>query len=107
MQDETKAGPRLPDLDRPQLVHQRAGKPEDFMAEIEKTGGWPTGYTHVSFFHDGPCGNRYCKFTTYPLHTGWWTTVATADDYYWWKLSPERKAKELQKARRQLIDQLR
>ena len=94
-------------LVRRELVHQWLSKPEDFLAEIEKTGGWPEGYTHVSFFHDGPAGDRYCQFTTYPLCTGWWTTVATADDYYYWKLSNTKKAEILKEARQQLIRQLR
>ena len=91
---------------RRELVHQWMSKPEKFLAEIDKTGGWPTGYTHVSFFHDGPCGDRYCQFTTHPLHTGWWTTVATSDDYYGWKLSDKKKAEVLKDARKQLIRQL-
>lgn len=95
------------ELDRHELIHQWGEPEEKFLALIDSTGGWPQGYTHVSFFHDGSCGNRYCKFTTYPLHTEWWTTVASADDYYWWKLSPERKEKELTAARKQLISQLR
>jgi len=92
---------------RRELIHQWLSKPEDFLAEIEKTGGWPEGYTHVSFFHDGPGGDRYCKFTAYPLRTGWWTTVATADDYYYWKLSDTKKAEIMKQARQQLIRRLR
>jgi hypothetical protein len=95
------------ELDRKELVHPWGAPEEKFMALIDATGGWPHGYRYVSFFHDGPCGNRWCKFTNTELRTGWWTTVASSDDYYWWKLSPERKEKELAAARKQLIAQLR
>ncbi len=98
---------RVEPVVRPELIHQWMSKPEDFMAEIDRTGGWPVGYTHVSFFHDGPCGNRYCKFTTHPLNTGMWTTVCASDDYYYWKLSDTKKAAILKEARTQLIQQLR
>jgi len=92
---------------RRELIHLWLSKPEEFLAEIARTGGWPEGYTYVSFFHDGPSGDRYCKFTTYSLRTEWWTTVATADDYYYWKLSDTKKAEILKEARQQLIRQLR
>lgn len=99
------AGP-LEALVRAELKHPWGDPPEKFMQLIDDTGGWPLGYTHVSFFHDGPCGDRYCQFTTHPLHTGWWTTVCSADDYYFWKLSDAKKGAILKDARKQLIRQL-
>ena len=94
-------------LDRHELIHRmRFRHDDDFLKEIEATGGWPEGFKFVSFYHDVG-ENRWCKFTNQHLRTGWWTTVACADDYYWWKISPERKAKELAEARKQLISQLR
>ena len=107
LQAEQEVGGRVDSVVRRELIHRWLSKPEEFLADIEKTGGWPEGYTHVSFFHDGPAGDRYCKFTKYPLRTGWWTTVATADDYYYWKLSDTKKAEILKKARQQLVKQLR
>lgn len=98
----------MDELVRKELVHTYPGmKKEDFLAAIDATGGWPIGYTHVSFYHAADYSGRYCKFTDHDLHTGWWTTVCTADDYYWWKISDAKKSAELKKARRQLIDQLR
>lgn len=97
---------RVEPVVRRDLIHKWGSKLEDFMAEIDRTGGWPTGYTHVSFFHDGPCGDRYCQFTTSPLRTEWWTTVCSSDDYYYWKLSDTKKAEIMKEARRQLIRQL-
>lgn len=94
-------------LVRPELIHTRAGLPiEEFFPLIDATGGWPVGYQYVSFFHDGPTGNRYCQFTTYPLRTGWWTTICSADDYYYWKISDTKKAEIREQARRQLINKL-
>lgn len=92
-------------LVRRELIHRMFMKEEAFLQAIDDTGGWPVGYTHCSFYHDVG-DNRYCQFTTYPLRTGWWTTVATADDYYYWKLSDAKKAEIQQAARRQLIAQL-
>ncbi len=100
-----KAG-RKEALVREELKHLWGDPLEKFLQSIDDTGGWPLGYTHVSFFHDGPCGDRYCQFTTRHLQTGWWTTVATADDYYFWKLSDAKKAAILKDARKQLIRQL-
>ena len=106
MNDETKQVDELKDLVRPELVHPWGAPEEKFLQMIDDTGGWPVGYTHVSFFHDGPFGNRYCQFTTYPLNTGWWTTVCDADDYYRWKLSPKALKKIEGEARRKIIRSL-
>jgi len=95
-------------MDRPELIHTRPGMTdEDFFKAISTTGGWPEGYKYVSFYHAADYPGRYCKFTMLPLHTGWWTTIASADEYYWWKLTPERKAQATDDARKQLISQLR
>ena len=81
-------------------------KDGDFMAAIDKTGGWPVGYRYVQFFHAAEYSGRTCVFTNNGTNTGWWTTVCTADDYYWWKLSDAKKAEVVKEARRQLIRQL-
>lgn len=94
-------------LNRDDLVHTHPGmKVEDFMAAIDKTGGWPVGYKCVQFYHAVEYSGRTCKFTNNDVNTGWWTTVCRADDYYWWKLSDAKKAEVLKDARRQLIRQL-
>ena len=95
-------------LDRPNLVHLYPGMSDDeFFKAVDDTGGWAHGFKFVSFYHAVEYKDRVCMFTNESLRTGWWTTVASADDYFWWKLSPERKAKELATARKQLIAQLR
>jgi hypothetical protein len=69
------------------LRHERSGlKDEEFFAHIDANGGWPLGYRYVGFVHsDG----REAGFCNSPGNDGWWTVVASADDYYLWKLSPE------------------
>ena len=94
-------------LSREDLVHTHPGmKVEDFMAAIDKTGGWPVGYKYVQFYHAVENSGRTCIFTNNEVNTGWWSTVCMADDYYWWKLSDAKKAEVLKDARRQLIRQL-
>jgi hypothetical protein len=96
----------LQDLVRRDLIHPWGEPKEKFLQLIDDTGGWPVGYTYVSFYHDGPCGNRYCVFTTYPLQTEWWTMVCNADEYYLWKLSPNALKHNEKEARRKLIQLL-
>lgn len=92
---------------RHELIHAYPGyKLQEFMQDIDDTGGWPVGYTHVSFFHAVENSGRYCQFTMRSINTGWWTTVCTADDYYYWKLSETKRAEVLKLARQQLIQKL-
>lgn len=70
----------------PRLVHIWCEPDAKFFARIDEFGGWPVGMNYVSFAHSS---ERECEFGNQYLRTGWWTTVATADDYYRWKLSPE------------------
>lgn len=71
----------------PGLRHEYAGlKDEQFFAHIDAHGGWPLGYRYVGFVHsDG----REAGFCNSSHNDGWWTVVASADDYHLWKLSPE------------------
>lgn len=96
------------ELNRPTLVHSGMGmKIEDFFIEIDKTGGWPLGFTQVSFYHSVKNEGRVCRFTNYILHTEWWSNICSSDDYYWWKISEGKKKKILEEARMQLIKQLK
>lgn len=74
-------------LMRDGLRHNYPGFPaSSFFAAIDATGGWPLGYAYVGFAHtDG----REAGFCNSLLNDGWWTILASADDYYLWKLSPE------------------
>ena len=74
-------------LMREGLAHTRPGLDDsDFFQMIDDTGGWPVGLQYVGFEHT--C-SRLAGFTNSPGNTGWWTVIASADDYYLWKLSPE------------------
>lgn len=69
------------------LRHAYAGlKSEEFFAHIDANGGWPLGYRYVGFVHSD---EREAGFCNSAHNDGWWTVVASADDYYLWKLSPE------------------
>ena len=94
-------------LERKALVHTHPGmKLDDFMTAIDNTGGWPVAYKFVQFFHGDWYTGRTCVFTNSGANTEWWTTVCTADDYYWWKISEVKKAEVKKEIRRQLISQL-
>lgn len=71
----------------PGLTHKYAGLEDaEFFTHIDANGGWPLGYRYVGFIHSD---EREAGFCNSPTNTGWWTVVASADDYYLWKLSPE------------------
>jgi hypothetical protein len=56
-----------------------------FFRKIDETGGWPVGYKFVGFVHSDEREAGFCNSSS---NDGWWTVVASADDYYLWKLSP-------------------
>ena len=70
------------------LSHKFAWAVDDgkFFAAIDESGGWPIGYKYVGFCHTD---EREAGFCNSPHNDGWWTVIASADDYYLWKLSPE------------------
>lgn len=71
----------------PSLRHAQPGLDDaEFFALIDECGGWPVGYGYVGFEHTESRAAGFCKS---PRNTGWWTVIASADDYYLWKLSPE------------------
>lgn len=56
-----------------------------FFEAIDAVGGWPVGFEFVGFEHTE---NRAAGFTNSPHNDGYWTVLASADDYFLWKLSP-------------------
>jgi hypothetical protein len=69
------------------LAHTHSGLDDSvFFQMIDETGGWPVGLKYVGFEHTS---SRNAGFTNSQGNTGWWTVIASADDYYLWKLSPE------------------
>jgi hypothetical protein len=83
------AAPRLMPASRkmvPGLAHLYPGLDLGaFFAMVDESGGWPVGYGFVGFRHSD---EREAGFCNSALNDGWWTVVASADDYYLWKLSP-------------------
>jgi hypothetical protein len=75
----------------------------DFMLRIDATGGWPLGYTHLSWSHSD---TRDCMFTTSTNHNEWWSHVITADEYYWWKISQSFKDKIAKQIRKEFTDKI-
>lgn len=73
------------------LVHKGIFTTKDqFFAAIDEAGGWPLGYEYVGFEHTE---ERKAGFSNSPIYHGWWTTLYSSDDYYFWKLSDEAKHK--------------
>jgi hypothetical protein len=71
----------------PGLRHEgMSTKDFEFFAAIDAAGGWPVDYRYVGFEHTD---TRAAGFCNSPANDGWWTVIASADDYYLWKLSPE------------------
>jgi len=70
----------------PGLQHKWGAKSSAFLQAIDACGGWPLDYKYVGFEHSE---ERAAGFCNSPYNDGWWTVVASADDYYLWKLSPE------------------
>ncbi|WP_152239493.1 hypothetical protein [Xanthomonas sp. LMG 12461] len=88
-------------LMREGLFHKHmATKDSEFFALIDATGGWPVGYKFVGFEHTTERAAGYCNS---PHNNGWWTVIASADDYYLWKLSPEA----LQKIANAVVSEIR
>ena len=90
------------DLIREMLIHH-LGMPD----AIDATGGWPVGYSHVQFYHAVKDDGRYCRFTNCGTNTGYWTTVATSDQYHWSRISAAHKRLLSRETVRQAADILR
>jgi hypothetical protein len=95
--------------DKPKLKHNFHGSREDFFREIDKHGGWPPAAKSVVLSHASP--DRECYFSVKEnIRDEWNTSLATADEYFLWKLSPkfleELKTKLRQELRGQLVRHL-
>lgn len=77
------------ELREKKLTHDWCMKIEDFFKRVDECGGWPVGIQYVSFSHQVEINGRQCIFSNDYRRDGWWTTIAEADDYYRWKLSPD------------------
>lgn len=72
------------------LAYEFAEKKTNLFSSIDSIGGWPVGYKYVGFVHSE---KRDVGFTNSSRNDGWWTVVATSDDYYFWKISDGGKQK--------------
>jgi hypothetical protein len=79
---------------------------DDFFRRVEEYGGWPFNAKWVGTRH-GCEVQRVCTFTDLEVRDEWYTSIYSADDYYEWKLSPERRQKIKAEARNELIGSLR
>jgi hypothetical protein len=70
----------------PGLRHAYCVDDDVFFQAIDAAGGWPLGFQFVGFEHTT---ERAAGFTNSPHNDGYWTVIASADDYYIWKLSPD------------------
>jgi hypothetical protein len=77
-------------LSRHELCYKLGMSVDDFIEEIDKTGGWPEGYKYVMFYHGV---NRCCQFTNDGTNTDWWTLALHSDEYYFSKLTSSFKEK--------------
>jgi|GEM_PF-1127972 len=70
------------------LMHSFAWARDDgkFFQHIDDNGGWPVGFKYVGF---EKTDERAAGFTNSRTNSGWWTVLASSDDYYMWKLSPD------------------
>lgn len=72
------------------IIHQWLAKDDAYLIEqIDERGGWPVKAKSLVMRHGD---KRDCYFSEREsVHDGWNTSVFTADDYYWEKLSDKRK----------------
>lgn len=78
------------EVKKPILYHNWCEPDEAFFKRIDEFGGWPLGMQYVSFYHMAG-GPRPCEFGNTELRNEWWTTICSADDYYYWKISDQFK----------------
>ncbi len=64
---------------------------EKIFERIVVSGGWPRNKPFLTVMHE--CGPRTCYFTSKNIRDEWNTTIACIDEYYWWQISEEGKAK--------------
>lgn len=77
---------------------------EDLVRQMDEANiGWPPKAKSLKFYHTIEKGDRPCKFFADAHNTGWWTVVLTPDEYYWIKLSAEKKRQIEHNARMSII----
>lgn len=86
------------------LTWNREGE-DEFFNKIDQLGGWPPYAKSVVMVHGFSPFNCYFSESR-EVRDEWNSSVFTSDQYYYWKLSYEAKAKIQDEQRRLLIRQL-
>jgi hypothetical protein len=72
--------------------HRMRDSMAEVFARIDDNGGWPIDKPFYTMLHE--CQEeRTCTFTETRMRDEYHTTLFDEDDYFWWKLSGERKQK--------------
>jgi hypothetical protein len=91
------------------LFHKYCESQESFFKKIDNLGGWPVGNKFVTFIHSVE-SERECYFGNEYKRDGWNTTIYSADEYCWWKISDEgrkRIREEFFQKFKHLVDSLK
>ncbi len=66
---------------------------EEFFKRIDECGGWPHNAKSLVYRHTGEL-ERSCYFSTLEfVGDEWNTTIYSSDEYYWLKISEDKKTK--------------
>lgn len=64
---------------------------ESLCDKIDKLGGWNPKALTVKFFHGAKSKDRKLCFSDNHMNTDYWTVCLTRDQYYWHKISDNKK----------------
>ena len=78
---------------------------EEFFTRIDNCGGWPLGRKFLTVRHTTE-DERPCYFSDESIRDEWNTTMFSADEYYWWKMSDEAKEKHRKTIRREFAREI-
>ena len=97
----------MPTLQIPGLYHlsTEPDRLTTLFTRIDQHGGWPLDYKFLIVRHTVE-RERPLYFSTVPIDNEHNTTIYTADDYHWWKLTPEAKALHRARYRRELLSEI-
>lgn len=89
-----------------ELFHIWGEDNETFLKRIDECGGWPYNAKSVVLKHVLE-HERPCYFSTVEnVRDEYNTSILTADDYYWWKLSKAAKDKFEKDLRRKISHEI-
>ena len=66
---------------------------ETFFKRVDECGGWPHNAKSVGYKHTCEL-ERPCYFSVLEnVRDEWNTSLYSSDEYYWWKISEDKKTK--------------